>query len=404
MGMNMGRWLSLFIVLLTLSACVTESKVDSSSIQNLAPTAIAQPSPPLLEDAFSNQNGIEDVININGIFALTQEQENHFFEKYHSKEYTALTPNKRVAEYLKSHLVNFSFHSDTLIATNSLAKDLGNCLSLAILTKSLTNLADVEIGYQLVETPPVYQKENGLLLSSQHVRTVLYSPTDSPEGSIGYFFRGKTFIDYFPSAGTRFLRKVEENEFYSMFYRNKSVEAMIANNLNLAYSYLKKSLALKQDDAQAINIMAVLHEKINRFDYAEKLYLYGLKYGNEKFELLNNYHSLLIKLNRHDEANEIAYNLESYVDPNPFKWVSLADKAYHAKNYRAAISYYKKAAKMADYLHQPYAGIARSYYMIGNIQLAQVAMKKALANSHKKQTISLYQTKYELFTKQLSEN
>lgn len=403
MGLNMGRWTSLLFALLSISACMTVSNSDDSSIEKAAPTIITQPKPPLLDDAFSNENTIHNVISIKEVFTLTEEQETHFLNKYSSNEYATLTPNNRIAEYLENHLDNFNFHSDTLIATDSLAKDLGNCLSLAILTKSLTNLTNVDISYQLVETPPVYQKENGLLLSSQHVRTVLYSPTDTPTDGFGHYFRSKTYIDYFPSAGTRFLRKVEENEFYSMFYRNKAVEAMIVDKLNLAFVYLKKSLLLKQDDVQAINIMAVLHEKINRYDYAEKLYIYGLKYGNEKFELLNNYHSLLEKLDRHDEANVIASRLKRYDDPNPFKWVALADQAYHAKNYYAAISYYKKAAKLADYLHQPYAGIAKSYYQVGNIQMAQKAIVKALENSHKEQTSSIYQKKYKLFSKQLSE-
>lgn len=405
----MSRSMYLFFALLILSACASapnsSPKIEVSSNQRAVTKEIIVPKPPLLDSAFANidETKAEAIISINDVFALTQSQEKDFFEKYNSPKYSNLTPNRRIGEYLENHLENFNFHSDTLIATNSLAKDLGNCLSLAILTKSLSKLADVEIAYQLVETPPVYQKENGLLLSSQHVRTVLYNSTDAPIGSLTHLFRGKIYIDYFPSAGTRFLRKVDENEFFSMFYRNKAVEAMIANKLNIAFANLKKALAFKQDDGQAINIMAVLHQKVNQFEYAEKLYLYGLKYSKDKFELLNNYHSLLERLNRHDEAKKIAHNLESYVDPNPFKWVALGDKAYHAKDYYAAISYYRKATKMAEYLHEPHAGIARSHYMLGNIQMAQVSMNKALKNSHREQTISLYQRKYELFSKQLEE-
>ena len=48
------------------------------------------------------------------------------------------------------------------------------------------------------------------------------------------------------------------------------------------------------------------------------------------------------------------------------------------KNYSAAIRHYKKAAKMADYLHEPLAGIARSQYLLGNFRPARNAIKKAL--------------------------
>ncbi len=343
------------------------------------------------------------VHSLSQIFSLTAEQQNEFRDKYKSQKYRSLAPRKRIFEYLQKHLNNFNFHSDTLTASEVLSQNLGNCLSLAILTKSLVDMTNISIKYELVETPSVFQKEGGMLLSSQHVRTVLWD-TDVDEIGNTAFFRNKVIIDYFPSRGTRTLRNVRENEFYSMFYSNKAAEALMKSDPQLAFWYLKEALNLKQDSAQSINMMGVVHEKLGYIDYAEKLYLYGLKYGNEKMELLTNYHDLLIEQKRYGEATTISEQLERFDDLNPFKWVNLADAAYNVKNYSSAIRYYKKAAKMADYLHEPYAGIARSQYLLGNIKQARRAIKKALKNSHKKETTSLYQNKYELFLKELKNN
>jgi len=113
-------------------------------------------------------------------------------------------------------------------------------LSLAILTKSLSNLADVKISYQLVETEPVYQKEGNIIVSSQHIRTTIFKPPFS-DGKIVYF-PSQTTIDYFPTYNSRVLRTVDEEEFFSMYYSNKATEAILKNDFNLAYWYVKNAL------------------------------------------------------------------------------------------------------------------------------------------------------------------
>lgn len=384
--------LPIVIIILLLTAC-TSNPVSEIAMVNKVPLP-----PPVLDSQFGKPI---KVLSLSEIFSLTQQQQDDFFSYFNKRKNNLLNPNKRIYKYLEGHLKNFNFHSDTLTAKEVLSQDLGNCLSLAILTKSLSNLADVRIAYQLVETPPIYQKEGGILLSSQHVRTVLYDPEVEKEPGIFNFWKGRITVDYFPSRGTRTLRRVEENEFYSMYYRNKAAEAMVRGDLNLAFWHLKESLALKQDDAQAINMMGIIHARKGFYEHAEKLYVYGLEYGEEKLELLNNYHDLLVKRGRLEDAKEIANQLSNYEDLNPYKWISVADAAYNAKDYSTAITYYRKALKMAEYLHEPHAGIARSQYLLGNPAAAAKEIRKALKKSHKQKTTALYQTKYEMFLKQL---
>ncbi len=375
-----------------LTACSTVPDTESMS----ASEAASLPIPPLLDDAFFGEP--LDVYTVSQVFALTDQQQQDFRAKLKSPRYKSLPPSRQIYRYIQNRLKDFNYHSDTLTATDVLSRETGNCLSLAIMTRALVNLTDVEITYELVETPPIYQSEGGMLLSSQHIRTVLSDPKAARSFQSLTLFQNKLTIDYFPVSGTRALRMVDENEFYSMFYRNKAAEAMVANNTNLAFWNLKAALKLKPDDAQAINMMGLLHARLGYPGYAEALYLYGLEHGIEKLEILNNYHALLKRLNRTEDANKIALRLEQYDDPNPFKWIQLADIAYAGQNYDTAIFYYKKAARMADYLHEPYAGIARSQYMLGNSHSARQSMKIALKKSDKPDFTALYQAKYELFS------
>jgi len=58
------------------------------------------------------------------------------------------------------------------------------------LTTALANIADVDIRYQLVDTAPVYLKESGLILSAQHVRSLLLEPKSLPEKDMIATIRG----------------------------------------------------------------------------------------------------------------------------------------------------------------------------------------------------------------------
>lgn len=333
-------------------------------------------------------------IPLDEVFTLTAEQKNEFLKKYHSNKYRNLSSSERIYKYLKNKLKNFNFHSETLIASDAMALNSGNCMSLAILTKALSQLTHTGINYELARTPPVFQREGGFELSSQHIRTVVYNKNTS---FTKQFIKpnNKVRIDYFSTLGSRTLRNVKAEEFYSLFYSNLAAEAMIRNEYRLAYWNIKEALNHKQDNLVAINLLGVLYQHINQYEMAEHSYLYGLTFGFDQLELLNNYHNLLMATNRFEEADLIAEQLSNYNDPDPFKWLDLADYEFKVGNYHKAISLYEKAAEKADYLHQPFAGIAKANYMLGRKYKAMESMEMALENAHTKQATSIYQAKYE---------
>ncbi len=371
--------------------------------RNLANTAaLSLPPPPLLDDNYFGEP--LPILTITQVFSLSNTQKQDFHYKINSSALRSLRPGKQIYKYIENQLQSFKYHPDTYIATDTLGRNQGNCLSLAILTKALVDLTAVKIEYELVETPTIYQSEGGMLLSSQHIRALLSDPKTARSYSGLKLYQGKLVIDYFPTRGTRRLRVIGENEFHAMYYRNIAAEAMVNKNTNLAFWNLKQALQFHPGDAHAINMMALLHSRLGYPQYAENLFLYGIKYGEDSLELLNNYHALLIRLQRLEDARVIAIRLQQFDDPNPFKWIQLADIAYSKNDYPTALTYYKKAAEKADYLHQPYAGIARTQYKLGNTRAAYKAMKTALLNSGQQESRAGYQTKLELFSSILGKN
>lgn len=388
--------LSLFLMTLIMSGCANQQPVQTN-FTAIEPVEII---PPFISDA---QWGTRpEIPDIQTVLALSEQQKADFLSKYNSAEYSNLLPNRRISKYLTRYLSGFNFYSETLTSTEVLESKTGNCLSLAYLTSSLAQLADVEIAYQLVETPPIFQKEGSILLSSQHVRTVLFDPKrELPPGSFT-IWRGKVTIDYFPTAGTRTLRRVEQDEFYSMYYRNLAAESLFNGDENSAYWYVREALKYKIDDGQAVNILAVLYSNKGHIAAADATYRFGIRHGKEKLSLFTNYHKLLLKLDRKVAAAQIKTELDKLKTPNPFRLIKLADSAYKTKKYSKAIQYYQQAAEMADYLHQPYAGMARAYHYMGKERLARRAIKKAIDRSHREPLKAAYNAKYQFFSKILS--
>ncbi|WP_196140232.1 tetratricopeptide repeat protein [Aliikangiella sp. G2MR2-5] len=345
-----------------------------------------------------------EIIEVQDLFKLSAEQLEDFKQFSQRPEQLNEPPNEVIANYLKGHLVNFNYYSDTLRAKDSLIQQQGNCLSLAIITKALANLNKVDIQYQLVETDPIYQKEGNVIVSSQHVRTKLLLPRQANDANSYIIFRGGTIVDYFPQRGSHLLRSVSENEFFGMYYRNKGAEAILKKDYNKAYWLARKTLSLYPTDPHGLNLIALTYYHKGLFEKAEAIYQEGIAKNDDKLDLLSNYYYLLKKLGKNETAKTIHAQIIQYDNQNPFRWISLANNAFNEKNYPLAKSYYRKARDLAPYLHEAYAGIAQSDIQMGNMKSAEKALEKALEKAHRRTKKELYQKKLELLSDLLTRN
>ena len=317
------------------------------------------------------------IVSANGIFQLSPVQERKFRRYIGKQDTRKVSRNQLVYNYLKESIQGFNYHSDTLTATDAARDNRGNCLSLAILTSAYARIADIEIGYELMQTPPVYQKQGNTVLTSQHIRSLLYRPKISDHIGINYYYRSVIKVDYFPTDRARVKRSVDTAEFISMFYQNKAAEQIVEKNYKLAFWYIKESLKYAEDNHHAINMLALVYSAMGHESDAERFYRHGIEFSDEKLELLSNYHSYLIKHHRINEASEIKQEIEKINEPNPFDWLSIADKALFQGELSEASYYYKKVIKLAPYLHQGHAGLGKVEFLRGNPGKAGRAFKKA---------------------------
>ena len=327
------------------------------------------------------------------IFYLTDEQQAEFLSYFDSHEQAHVDPHKRVTNYLQRFGKVFNYDGDTFNAQTTLSEKSGNCLSMAVLTTALSQVAGVEVGYQLVDSIPVYELDDNLAFKGQHVRSYLYDPNYAPDNAFMIIRRPGIIVDYFPSGREHFIGNVSEDEYVAMFYRNKAAGAMSEGNLNEAYWMTQESFLYAPDHPDGINMMAVLHRRAGDSERAESLYKYGIGMTEQKVSLLKNYRNMLRSQGRVQEAQAIEETLHTLEDPSPFNWLSLAQEAYSEQNYVLSLRMYDKALEVAPYLKDAHMGKVRSQVKLGRMDDAADSLNTLTEYVYEPEEKSMYVAK-----------
>lgn len=384
-------WLASMLFAGVLAGC---AGVQQSPDLYIPESSVETPGLVFEADLFGEQ---PDIIAVEDVYRLSEDQRKSFQLYFDDPGRRDIPRHQRVYEYLETITMNFGYQGETFAAEEALRKSSGNCLSLAILTSALAELAGVEAGYQLVDSLPVFESQGNVVFKGQHVRTMLYNPEKEVDND-GMAFtlmlrRGGLLVDYFPSGGGRFVSNISEAEYQTMYYNNQASEAISRADYDTAFWLLRKALELTPDDAGAINSMAIVYRRAGNADKSEEIYKYGINNLPNKLSLLRNYRVLLMEQGRLTEVEEVNVTLAKLDEVSPFDWLHAGHDAYASGDFREAISYYQKAVEIAPYLHDSYAGMAKAHYQLGNRVSAKRELLNAQKFSYRKSFQSLYQAK-----------
>ena len=340
--------------------------------------------------SFSNR---PDIPSPEQIHQLTPEQIERLLSYMNDSRYENTAKHLRFTSFLKQEMKAYTYESSTLTASQVMAFNAGNCMSLAVLTTALATAAGLDVGYQLMDDVPVYAFSGSVVTKGVHVRTKVYDAKWAPLEGTWVITRPGVTIDYFPTNRQRFIANIDRDDYLARYYRNISAQAIGDEQYDTAYWYAMESLKFAPDNSQAINMLALINKRVGDFVKAEELYLFGIEHAEEKLSLLNNYLVLLEAADRTEDAARIRTQLESMDDPSPFNWFQLASSAYADAKYIDAIRYFNKALELAPYLHEAHLGVAQANYEIGRFRNVEASLKAALDNAYKGSTRALYQAK-----------
>jgi Tfp pilus assembly protein PilF len=351
-------------------------------------TSIDQPvttadSKPEFPNIFSEK---PEMAALGDIHQLSPEQEDDFLGYFNDPANQLIAEHQRLANYLANN--NFLYEYETYTASEALAYNRGNCMSLAVVTTALANLIDIQIDYELIDSSPIYRLSGSVANRGVHIRSLIYKP-EADESEL----RTGIKIDYFPADSGIFIGNVSDDEYIAMYYRNIAAQKLNEENYSDAYWYTLESMKYDPFSADAFNMMAITYKRVGQLAKAEEIYLYGIETAEDKLTLMKNYHILLTSQGRTQETRAINRRLLNMDDPSPIHWFNVARNSYETNDYNSAIRYYSRALDIAPYLHEAYLGIAISYYQLGQFNRAERAFNMALSNVIDASTKDLYQSK-----------
>lgn len=377
------RIVMLITLLLGLWGCSRHQALTNSESQ-LAAAAL-----PINYALFQQQ---ESIVESDTLFLLSEEHQQDFLADFNYRLSRGVRPHIALSEFLETRLDNFTFYGATYVADQAWSLNKGNCMSLAMLTTALAQLVDLEIDYREVNTLPVFEKNNNLLLSSTHVQTRVFEPSQEKNNHISYT-RANVVVDYFPVNTNYAGKHVNSNQFIAMYYRNKAADALILDDINLAFSYTMQAYEHAPQDIEVLNLLAVLHRRQGDVKTAEDIYLFGLQVNPNSLSLLTNYIVLLEKNGRQSLANEYREKMLTLNDPNPYIWLEQAYRAEAAGEQSRAKILFDKTLELAPYVQPAYIGLYRIYLSQGRHLKAKKTLKQALEWSYEKEERQLYKFK-----------
>ncbi|MCK8043890.1 hypothetical protein MSG37_03255 [Shewanella sp. 1CM18E] len=309
------------------------------------------------------------------------------------QQQSRLMVHEWLANYINADDGGFKYADNvTRTASETFNDREGNCLSLVVLTAALAEVVDVKVEFQDIGIPPIWDRQGGFYLVNGHINLVLLP---QEKDNVFNLSTRSIQIDFLPERAMQGYNKqrVNKSTVISMFYNNLAAEALVAGDYDKTYSLLKLALNEQSHFLPALNTLAVLYRYKRMNHEAEALYRYALTVSPEDMNALNNYAIMLAAQDRLEEWADVHRVLELARIRNPYYYYGMAQQAYLDRQYQDALAWYKRAIAKADYRHEFYFGLSRTYWVTGDEKRAQQNLQKALSLTKDDRNKQRYQSK-----------
>ena len=328
------------------------------------------------------------------IFMLDDEMISMVENKLNSTLSTKKKAKKLLQHIFSQEKMDLSYVSDAnLTAREAYHSHTANCMSLTIMAYALAEKANLHVEFQEIDVPEYWVRNRQYNLLTGHIN-LLIKPGALADKQIIYG-NDNIQIDFDPDVLKQTFPKriIEKNTVLAMFYNNKGGQAIVDNNYDVAYQYLKAATQADRNFSPAWGNLAVLYRLTGNITQAEEAYRYAIHVNPNNLTALTNLAILLSSQQNYVEADEIKSHLLAKRRKNPYYHAVLADEAYYNHDYQQAIQHYKRALRLNDKIHELYFGIAKVYYQMNRLSDARFALRKALSLNKTKSTEHQYLAK-----------
>ena len=367
--------LSVLVISLWLSACSQTNNFHEFELSARSNVDVISPKiipPEVFHKPFNRQ-----MFDTQSIFDLSDNQRKEFLAYFHAPSNRATAPHMRVAEYLEESTFNFTYKGQTFNASEAFTKQSGNCLSLAILSTAITELAGLPFKYKKVHSAPIFSESGDIQFVSSHVNLTVYNNESATRMKL--LVPSSVTIDYFQSTRSITGSTITKEEIIINFWHNLASEAIANSNYNLGFSYTMMANDVNPLHPETLNLLAILYTRVG---FPEKAYqVYDFMDNNEilSYTSLDNFASILNKKGEIKRANALWQKIENINDDNPYTWLYAAKKQLKSHNFPLAERYLLTSLALAPYLHETHFNLAKVYVQMSNTSSAKNSLQSAFS-------------------------
>jgi len=290
--------------------------------------------------------------------------------------------NKLLEIFFNPENIDLAYKSEAnVVASEAFQNRQANCLSLTIMAYAIANEAKLDVAFQNVNIPEYWVRNGSVNMLTGHINLKVLEPKSAQ--TLLFYERAGVEIDFDPFVLKKTFPKqrINKNTVIAMFYNNKGANAMVKGDYLRAYAYLKSATKVAPLFSSAWGNLGILYRLKGYQKNALKSYRYAINLNPNNLTAMANL-SLLLHINGHyDEAKQLdAYIMRKRAN-NPYYYSLLGDEKLYQGAYYQAINHYKKAIKLNENIHEFYFGLAKVYFMLDELDMAENYLKKARAKN-----------------------
>ena len=229
----------------------------------------------------------------------------------------------------------------TQTAADTFATKSGNCLSFTNLFVALARLARLEARYQVVDVPPSFDSDLGLLFRNTHINVLVRNADIRGAG------RGDLTVD-FNRVDTEEYRSVIVSDGYAagLFYNNLSVNHWRAGDNRKAFAYLAKALETHSGNPDLWVNLGAFYSKHGAYEHALAAHYRALRIDRRSRPAMAGLAAAYAGRGDMALSDSFTRRVEHYRRRNPYFHYALAQVAYRELDYIDALASLDRALEL----------------------------------------------------------